>query len=286
MCYLKVIQHGSYKIFVFENKVAYNTLRGTHNALQLLFKHAADSHLIASSPADALFIPKEKLQIVEDINEETGQLYLESWELKKLLLVADAHQNVLFRTIMYTIAFTGMRPGEALALKHKDVDFKRKQIYITKTMYAKDSVKGDFDLTPPITKNAIRTIDIDDIVVEKLKYLIEFKEKKDWIESEFIFSDADGIPPTVKTINQYVRERGKKTGINKRFRTYILRHTHISLLAEAGVDLQYIMNRVGHKNSATTTRIYLHVTEGMRENAANKMHEKFTELLTTHTKNE
>lgn len=51
-------------------------------------------------------------------------------------------------------------------------------------------------------------------------------------------------------------------------------------LIEAGVDLNFIMNRVGHKNSETTTKIYLHVTSGMRENASQKMHAKFTQLLT------
>ena len=128
-------------------------------------------------------------------------------------------------------------------------------------------------------KNAIRTIDIDDIVVSKIQYLLDFKKKKDWLPSEFLFSDATGTPPTVKTINQYVRQRGIKAKLDKRCRSYILRHTHISLLAEAGVDLQYIMKRVGHMNSNTTTRIYLHVTEGMRENAARMMHQKFSELL-------
>lgn len=59
----------------------------------------------------------------------------------------------------------------------------------------------------------------------------------------------------------------------------MLRHTHISLLAEAGVDLPYIMNRVGHKNSKTTTEIYLHVTRGMRVNARSKTHIKFSNLL-------
>ena len=264
---------------LFENGTAYNTLRGTHNALKQLFKHAADTNLIPSSPAEALFIPKERVKLIEDIKEETKQLYLESWELKKLLSVADSHKNVLFRTIMYTIAFTGMRPGEALAIKHKDVDLKRKTIHITKTVYAKKSIKGEFEITPPKTKNAVRIIDIDEIVVEKIKYFLEFKVNKDWIESDFLFSDVEGILPTVKTLNQFVRRRGKETEIKKRFYTYILRHTHISLLAEAGVDLQYIMNRVGHKNSATTTKIYLHVTEGMRENAASMMHKKFTELL-------
>ncbi|MGR7909830.1 tyrosine-type recombinase/integrase [Lysinibacillus capsici] len=76
-----------------------------------------------------------------------------------------------------------------------------------------------------------------------------------------------------------VRQLGSLTDINKKFRTYILRHTHISLLAEAGVDFNFIMNRVGHKKSDTTTKIYLHVTFGMRATATEKMHANFTELL-------
>ncbi|MEK3726734.1 tyrosine-type recombinase/integrase [Lysinibacillus sp. FSL W8-0953] len=80
-------------------------------------------------------------------------------------------------------------------------------------------------------------------------------------------------------LNQTVRRLGALTDIQKQFRTYILRHTHISLLAEAGVDLNFIMNRVGHKNSDTTTKIYLHVTTGMHAAAMEKIHNKFTRLL-------
>lgn len=266
---------------LFEEKTAYNTLRGTHNTLKQIFKHAVDTQLIPSSPAQALFIPKEKVKMVEDITQETREAYLESWELQKLLQEADAHQNVLFRTVLYTLAFTGMRPGEALALQLKDVDLKKKTISITKTLFAKNNTKDGFELTPPKTKNAIRIIDIDDIIVEKIRYLLDFKKKKDWQPSDFLFACADGIPPTVKTINQYVKQRAIKAKLEKRCRSYTLRHTHISLLAEAGVDLQYIMKRVGHLNSNITTRIYLHVTEGMKENAKSMMHKKFTELLTS-----
>ncbi|MFF5994835.1 tyrosine-type recombinase/integrase [Lysinibacillus sp. KU-BSD001] len=264
---------------LFDKGTAYYTLRGIKNALDMLFKYALETGLIESNPTTPLFVPKEKSKLVDEIKDETAKLYLEPWELKKFLELADAHRNVLYRTMIYVIAFTGMRPGEALALKLKDVDLKNKKIHITKTVYAKGSLRGDFELTPPKTKNAIRTIDIDDIVIEKIQYLLDYKEQKDWISSEYLFGDVDGIPPTIKILNQHIRRLGQKTGIEKQFRTYILRHTHISLLAEAGVDLQFIMGRVGHKNSKTTTQIYLHVTEGMRENAAQKMHTKFTELL-------
>lgn len=265
---------------LFEGNTAHNTLKGVHNTLKQIFKHAEVTQLIAKSPADALFIPKEKLKMMEDYVEETEALYLESWELKKLLDSAEQHRNILFRTILYTLAFTGMRPGEALALQLQDVDLVNKTIRITKTMYAKGNVKGDFELTPPKTKNAVRTIDIDEIVVNKIQTLLEFKMQKDWQPSSFVFSDLNGVPPTVKILNQYVRRLGQKAQLTKKCRSYILRHTHISLLAEAGVDLQYIMQRVGHQNSRTTTQIYLHVTEGMRQNAANMMHKKFTALLT------
>ncbi|MER2190661.1 MAG: site-specific integrase [Solibacillus sp.] len=265
---------------LFEKEVAHNTLRGTHNAVKQLFKYATDTHLIAVSPAESTFIPKKKIQLIENIDAEIKKLYLESTELKSLLEKADEHRNVLFRTAVYLIAFTGMRPGEALALKLRDIDFKNKMIHITKTMYAKDSKKGDFELTPPKTFKAIRTIDIDEIVIEKINYLLEFKRLKDWGKSDFLFGDQEGVPPTIKTLNQFVKRLGQSAAIPKQCRTYILRHTHISLLAEANVDLQYIMNRVGHSNSKITTQIYLHVTEGMRKNAANLMHKKFTQLLT------
>ncbi|MER2126339.1 site-specific integrase [Solibacillus sp.] len=265
---------------LFDKKVAHNTLKGTHNAIKQLFKHAADANLISVSPAETLFVPKQKMQLIENIDLEIRKLYLESAELKQLLNEADKHRNVLFRTAVYLIAFTGMRPGEAFALKKSDIDFNRKVIHITKTMAAKNSIKGEFELTPPKTLNAIRIIDIDDIVVEKIKYLLNFKYLKDWEQSEFIFGDKTGVPPTIKSLNQFCKRLGMAAKISKQCRTYILRHTHISLLAEANVDLPYIMNRVGHLNSKTTTQIYLHVTEGMRKNAASMMHKKFTQLLT------
>ncbi|MGN4124846.1 tyrosine-type recombinase/integrase [Lysinibacillus sphaericus] len=264
---------------LFENGTAFYTLRGTHNAAKMMFAYAKEIGLIEMNPVEASFIPKKKLTLEDVSNEETAKLYLETKELKEFLSYVDKHRNIMYRTLIYTIAFTGMRPGEAIALKLEDIDLDKKIININKTVYAKKSIRGDFELTPPKTFSSVRSVDFDDIVVEKLKQLYQWREDREWIKSDFAFGDKEGIPPTVKMLNQTVRRLGALTDINKQFRTYILRHTHISLLAEAGVDLNFIMNRVGHKNSETTTKIYLHVTSGMRANASEKMHAKFTELL-------
>lgn len=49
---------------------------------------------------------------------------------------------------IYTIVFTGMRPGEAGVLKYEDVDLEKKIIHISKTVYAKKSIRDDFSITP------------------------------------------------------------------------------------------------------------------------------------------
>ncbi|TSI06675.1 site-specific integrase [Lysinibacillus sp. BW-2-10] len=264
---------------LFESGTAQSTLSGTRNVVKMICSYAKDVGLIEVNPVEAVFIPKKQLSVEEINGSKVQELFLETTELKEFLGYVDKYRNVVYRTLIYLLAFTGMRPGEAVSLKLNDIDIEQKKIRITKTTYAKTSKKGDFTLTPPKTHGSIRTVDIDDIVVEKILYLLKYKQDKDWKHSEFLFGDKEGIPPIVKLLNQTVKRIGQKTSITKKFQTYILRHTHISLLAEAGVDLNIIMDRVGHKNSKTTTEIYLHVTSGMKQQAAEKMHAKFTELL-------
>ncbi|WP_242069687.1 tyrosine-type recombinase/integrase [Paenibacillus dendritiformis] len=71
----------------------------------------------------------------------------------------------------------------------------------------------------------------------------------------------------------------KKTSIKKEATPHIFRHTHISMLAEAGVDLKTIMQRVGHDNPDTTLRIYTHVTEKMRKDANERIRIHFADIL-------
>lgn len=179
---------------LFANGTAYNTLRGTHNTAKMLFAYAKESDLIEMNPVEATFVPKKKMTLEEASSEDTAKLYLETNELKEFLSYVDKHRNIIYRTLIYTIAFTGMRPGEAVALKYEDVDLEKKVIHINKTVYAKKSLRGDFELTPPKTAGSVRSVDIDDIVVEKLKQLYQWREYREWTKSDFVFGDKEGIP--------------------------------------------------------------------------------------------
>ncbi len=71
----------------------------------------------------------------------------------------------------------------------------------------------------------------------------------------------------------------KKTTIKKHATPHIFRHTYISMLAEAGVDLITIMQRVGHRDEKITLGIYTHVTQKMQNNADQKIKKHFAEVL-------
>ena len=63
---------------------------------------------------------------------------------------------------------------------------------------------------------------------------------------------------------KYMREVSKKV-IGREITPHILRHTHVSLLAEAGVPLEAISRRLGHSGSKVTKEVYMHVTKRLEE---------------------
>lgn len=67
----------------------------------------------------------------------------------------------------------------------------------------------------------------------------------------------------------------KLAGLNQELTPHSLRHTHTSLLAEAGISLEQIMHRLGHSSDRITTKIYLHITKPKRKEAS----QKFGELM-------
>lgn len=76
-------------------------------------------------------------------------------------------------------------------------------------------------------------------------------------------------------------------GLNQELTPHSLRHTHTSLLAEAGVSLEQIMDRLGHSDDQITKNMDLHVTHEMKKEASHKVspnYKKQAYLSGTHDK--
>ncbi|WP_252503231.1 tyrosine-type recombinase/integrase [Sporosarcina sp. Marseille-Q4943] len=264
---------------LFDTGRSHSTIKMIHATARMIFGKAHEDKVIKVNPTSTAFIPQKKLTVEEIENEDVESMYLEPEELGMFLRETDRYKNYVYVALLYLIAFTGMRPGEAVALREKDALFDSSQINITKTLFNEKRRKGAHSTTPPKTLTSVRVVDVDEKIMDMLQELIHYKERMKFKSSEYLFSTEDGNPPTVDLVRQVVQRIGEKTEIKKHLYTYILRHTHISMLAEAGVGLPEIMKRVGHKNESTTTQIYLHVTKKMRESTMSKMNNLFGDLM-------
>ncbi|MDV2686624.1 site-specific integrase [Alkalihalophilus lindianensis] len=210
--------------------------------------------------------------------------YLEKEELNLFLEAAREHgiENDYFTFI--TLAYTGMRAGELCALKWSDINFEDQTVSITKTLYNPTNNLPKYKLLPPKTKRSKRTIHLDGFVLEELKKLkgiqnqVKMAHRDGFYDGDFIFTNYKkhlGYPEIIKTIERRMKSLLKKVELNSKLTPHSLRHTHTSLLAEAGVSLEGIMDRLGHADDKTTKLVYMHVTKTIRKEAS----EKFSDLM-------
>lgn len=117
-----------------------------------------------------------------------------------------------------------------------------------------------------------------DAIIPSKEVTVEELENKDQLK-EFVFRNSEGYPYTVPSIRSRMYSLLKKTKIKKHATPHIFRHTYVSMLAEAGVDLHTTMSRVGHEDEKTTLTVYTHVTKKMQLNADLKIKKHYADVL-------
>lgn len=265
-------------LFELRKTLAKNTLSGVNATGKMIFKKAVELDYLKNDPSIYAVLPRVQATVEELENDSNIPLYFEKEELAEFLNVAKEsfHQQVY--AIFMTLAYTGMRVGELCALKWKDIDYNNNTIRIYKTYYNPDNNTINYTLLTPKTAASRRTIEVDEDVIKILKqHKVEQNQlilkMPAWHKESFVITKVlryPGYPETVKQIESFMKQILRKTGVNKHLTPHSLRHTHISLLAEAGASLEEIMDRVGHVDDSTTKNIYLHVTKDMKKEASHK----------------
>ena len=92
----------------------------------------------------------------------------------------------------------------------------------------------------------------------------KMKFRKIYNDQDFISTNLKypGYPLYVKFIELRMARLIKLAKLNTSLTPHSLRHTHASLLAEAGATLESIMERLGQVDDETTRKVYLHITKG------------------------
>ncbi|MEK4113261.1 tyrosine-type recombinase/integrase [Paenibacillus sp. FSL M7-1414] len=271
-----------------EEGLAHITLSGIQSTGKMIFKRAMEKDIIKVDPTQYSYIPKTQKSVEEIEAEEEAVKYLEKEELALLLKTAATKGGPQDYVIFMLLSYTGMRLGELISLKWRDVDFEEGVISITKTCYNPKGKIKDYKLIPPKTMKSKRKIEIDLFVVQELKNHMHWQKeikmanRKRYHDEGFVIARTDaefaGYPEIAKAIQVKMRRFMKSAGLNPSLTPHSLRHTHTSLLAEARVDLQEIMDRLGHKDDNTTRNVYLHVTKTKKKEAAQKFSDLMSEI--------
>lgn len=255
------------------SKMARNTVLGIHGTAKSIFRMALEDGDLKTDPTEFVKVPAglEK--------EEELPKYMEKEQLAEFLRLAKYRGLELDYPIFLTLAYTGMRVGELCALRWSDIDFTARTISINGTLYNPDDKSDYYEILPPKTKTARRTIDVDQIVLAELEKLrarqneFKMRHRKTYHDAGFVFARMDnayGYPMKIRTIELRMNRLTQWMNLPAHLTPHSLRHTHTSLLAEAGVSLEAIMKRLGHKDDRTTRLVYLHVTRAIQREASEK----------------
>ena len=163
------------------------------------------------------------------------------------------------------LAFTGMRRGEALALKCADMRFAQRQLAIRRAFGVSDR---ELYVTRPKT-DAERVIELDAETVKIMRSHLRrdgLKESSD----DWIFTNRDGRPLTPTSVTKRFGALLDKTDV-PRIRLHDLRHTHASHLILSGANMKAVQERLGHADLMVTLNIYSHVLPTTQRDAVRQL---------------
>lgn len=241
-----------------------------YNYFNRVMAYAMIQHYIKENPCERVYVPTKKLDY--GIQKNTKDFYSKN-ELQQFLEVVRQHEGYNWYTMFRLFAFTGLRRGEILALTWKDISFNTNTLKVTKTLAEGENRR--LIIQSPKSESSIREITLDQTTISTLR---NWKTKQAEILIGFghnALNKKQLIFPQLQK-NQFLNLGAPRNALVRITKKHDLdminihgfRHTHCSLLFEAGVPMKDVMERLGHSDIHTTMNIYTHVTQDSRDKSA------------------
>lgn len=237
------------------------------NIVSQVFKFAINRGFCRDNPMDKIIRP------VNTHKKEYIAPFYEKNELQQFLKTVKQNESIKAYTMFHLLAFTGLRRGELFGLQWRDIDFQKKTLSVERTLIYNEEAK-EFSLTTPKTKSSKRVIGIDDATIQVLlrwrNYQREFflgRGINIGSSKQLIFTSQSNHYMTDKFLRRIIKRTTEQQNL-PHITVHGFRHTHCSLLFEAGIDMQNVKERLGHSDIKTTMNIYAHVTNTERSKTA------------------
>lgn len=276
-----------------EGSIHPNTIRSIATTLSAALNMAVRWELIYRNPCQGATKPKPV--------KRPAAL----WEPEQVQHFLASEPDLDWRCLWATLAVTGMRLGELLALTWDDIDFAHGTLHVRRTM-----AKGYAGLTinAPKTANGTRAITVHDGLLTLLRATQERQEARHSLATgkprqlpqngskrgnhlrgvvtginvvaqpaserwRVVFDRGDGFPLTPNMVDHRWTQNLTRSGLPK-IRKHDLRHGAATVWLESGIDLKVVSEQLGHSSIQITGDVYAHVTQKLARAAAKVIGER------------
>lgn len=242
--------------------LSYSSIKKIRDSLNACFKYAIARRDLIHNPMSTVAMPSKSKFECKKIDIFTDE------EIRKLIKVAKSKYKT--GTLKYKngwgiilMIFTGIRMGEAIALKWSDFDRERKQINVRRNIaiVKNRSNRGlsynIIEQSTAKTSKSERTINLSEMAYEALNQL----EKT---SREYIMSTKDGNPIRPRNLQNMFDSMLKEANIPHKG-LHTTRHTFASMLFKMGADIKTVSELLGHTDIRITSNTYIHLIEKQKQ---------------------
>jgi len=246
-----------------EGGLSPRSVRYIHTLIHAALEQAKKEGMITINVADAVKLPHDQKKEIQCLDTEG---------VKKFLTAArdTKHFPAYFLALN-----TGLRRGELLGLRWKDVDLKAGSITVNQGLVR---TKQGLVFQEPKTKLSNRTIGISPQVVSVLK---DHKKRQNEErlsageaynkEHDLVFCNELGEPICPRGFTRHFERLLKRAGLEGKVTFHGLRHTFATLSLQEGAAARTVQEALGHHKAAFTLDVYSSVTDKMKKEATDKI---------------
>lgn len=243
-----------------------STIKRHLSIFKKFFSYVEDMDLIRKNPTTKVRLNKG--------GDKTEQNCYSIEELNRLF---EAISDDVIAVAVILAAIYGLRRGELLGLRWRDIDFEKRIIKIVNT---KTKVKKFVEKMPK-SKTSIREFYMFEDIAEYLLLLKE-KQKEDaeifgncYNNNDYVVRYSNGDPVSIATLNYRFKKILARNGL-RHIRLHDLRHTVATLMLEGGFSIKIVQNWMRHANPGTLLNVYAHISPSTKSDLDSRIENFFT----------
>jgi integrase len=260
-------------------KLGETSYRGTPlSARTVAYLHGILRNALAQAVRDEL-LPRNPVTLVRPPRHRSPTITpLSVADAQQLLAVTSQDRLAALWLVLLTL---GLRRGEALALRWKDLDLEGQTVTISRSLQRLSSYDDTGRATTRLIETAPKT-DASAAVLplpsqltaalgrHRAEQRIERLAAGTWTRPDLVFTTPIGTPLEPRNISRTFQLLNRQAGIRP-LRLHDLRHSSASFLLLQGVDLKTVQTMLRHTRLATTADLYLHVHPQMQRDAGDRL---------------